>query len=249
MLNKDQLMFVEQMSEIYAKSNQRESLTEFSAKLIEQIINANDLSRYAQVVGRARRDNEASLITHVTGSQCSPEDFEELAEEIDSIGSNVVAAMDKPARNTSLIAPPPTVPDMPDNYDPLVAVSLLPHSDNLPQKFGTTDYSAIRYDADTVILSNEHYQDFLYVRNECKDLREHVARLDTLMTESSRRHVALDKLVNAGVSIFHIDGVYTVVCGTDMKRITGASLTECLESTVEHLATATATESKDEGIL
>ena len=173
-------------------------------------------------------------------SQCESEhsdtkDYDCKQPELEKKVAELELTEQKP--QATLIAPWPIVPDMGETYDHLKAVSGLPHSDGLPEKFGTTEYSAIKLCESTVAISVEHYSDFIAIREELTLLREDSGRLEATMMESARRHVALESLVKEGLQVFQIDGVYTVVSGAEMNRTSGDSLTDCLETAVTHMVT------------
>ncbi len=139
---------------------------------------------------------------------------------------------DKPGANVELVAPSPKSPEQTcEVYDPMIAVDVLPKFEALPFGFGTTDFSAIRVNDETAAISNEHYFDLLAIRDECKSLREDKARLEAMMIESARRHVAIEQLAKHGVYIqASCESVYVSALGVDE---TGGSLTECMERAVK----------------
>lgn len=203
------LEFVARLTELQLKSDPRASVVDVSRGLLENLATENSPASnlgYAQIIADLKSEHRAS---------------------------------DEPAvvnRDAAfLVAPSPKSPDqIGEVYDPMISVGELPKFESLPSVFGTTDYSAIRLNDETAAISNEHYFDLLAIRDECKSLREDKAKLEAMMIESARRHVAIEELAKHGVYI-HATGSSVFVSATDINE-SGDSLTECMERAVEKLA-------------
>lgn len=131
----------------------------------------------------------------------------------------------------NLTAPSPVHPDFTSAYDHAVSAKELPAFGSLPKEFGTTKYSAISLNNQTVAMSVEHYIDLLEARDECLELRNVRKLLESQIFEAGRRHVAIETLANNGATICRRDGKYIVVCFG--AEVTGdESLTKAMENAI-----------------
>lgn len=75
----------------------------------------------------------------------------------------------------TIFAPfPPTVSGEDEEYNPLKACSVLPSFTELPFKF-CKEYSAIKTDGQTVVMSSAHYSDLIAVRDQLAERNATVA--------------------------------------------------------------------------
>lgn len=250
MLSNDQLAYVERMTKMQLDRAPFQNVMDIARELISQLQDTECRKKSAQeaipfTIGSGNSPPFTTLPTsqepYATPFYTTPDMQWTVAGFAGGGGSSdtIGAGAGKAGSSTEpeLRAPTPKTPEVGEIYDSMVGASMLPNSDNLPRKFGTTDYSAMKINSQTIAMSIEHYFDLLAVRDECRTLREDKVRLEAMMMESARRHVAVESLVNlGGFTVRPFEDQYMVIWNCTGVKYKNKSLTECLEAAAKDVA-------------
>ena len=209
---KEEFQFVQAMTKLQLKKNSSASVVDVARELFA-IIGKPSPTEPVMPMKQFLAEQESHL----------------LKDEVESLLSE---SSNDPLKE--LWAPHPVVNTVEhEPYDSLQAAKMLPVFDKLPDKFGATDYSAIKLNEQTAAIASEHYFDLIAIRDECQTLREDNKQLQAVAMQMSRRQIALDQLAVIGVGISQLDGMFVVNTGD--VSVCDESLTDCLEQAVEQM--------------